>query len=121
MYSKFDKIFYKEEEAVEIEISCEGNEGEEVAESGTIELDWNEIDESATGPSSNADWELVNKDNTTAHKESNYNEEETLLYNHEFRQLLVNDLEELEFFLRQRLSELSQKDAATFSMYIEAT
>ncbi len=39
-----------------------------------------------------------------------YNDEETLLYNGETRQLLVNDLEECEFFLRQRLSELQSKD-----------
>ena len=39
-----------------------------------------------------------------------YNNEETVLYSQETRQKLVNDLEECESFLRQRLVELSSKD-----------
>lgn len=31
----------------------------------------------------------------------------------------MNDLEECEFFLRQRMNELSAKDQSTYSMYIE--
>jgi len=40
--------------------------------------------------------------------------EETMLYNQETRQRILNDLEELEFYLSQRLYELEQKDQALF-------
>ena len=46
-----------------------------------------------------------------------FNNEETLLYNQDSRQRLVNDLEECEYFLRQRLVELSSKDQTQFAMY----
>lgn len=45
-----------------------------------------------------------------------YNNEETLLYQQETRQRLINDLEELDYFLKQRLSELSSKDYSSFSL-----
>ena len=39
-----------------------------------------------------------------------YNDVETILFNTEVRQRLLNDLEELEFFLQHRLSELTGAD-----------
>lgn len=52
---------------------------------------------------------------------SMYNDEETILYNQETRQILINDLEECQSFMNQRLAELCSKEQATYSMYIEST
>jgi len=52
--------------------------------------------------------------------ESYFAEEETILFNGETRQKLVNDLEECEFFMRQRVAELSSKDQAAYVMYQES-
>jgi hypothetical protein len=40
-----------------------------------------------------------------------------LLFAQDSRQKLVNNLEECEFFLRQRLAELSSKDQAQYAIY----
>ena len=44
---------------------------------------------------------------------ADFSKEETLLLNRETRCLLLNDIEELEYFLRQRLIELQSPDALT--------
>lgn len=49
-------------------------------------------------------WEIVEVEPTI--NLDNFNLDETILYNGETRQRLTNDLEELEYFLRQRLQEL---------------
>lgn len=41
---------------------------------------------------------------------SRYDLEESLLYNADTRQSLLNDLEELYFFMKQRLAELTSKE-----------
>eukprot|EP00347_Sterkiella_histriomuscorum_P024302 403331603 len=121
LYTRFDKIVFQEEEVFEIDLTG----GDEAAVSGSIDLDWSQIEDTTINTTQNtqgADWEIVHKvEQTTSSNQNQYNEEETLLYNQETRQYFINDLEEVEFFLRQRLSELTQKDAATYSMYIEAT
>lgn len=50
-----------------------------------------------------------------------YDNEETILYNQETRQTLINDLEECQAFMNQRLAELCSKEQATYQMYIEST
>ncbi|CDW76193.1 UNKNOWN [Stylonychia lemnae] len=111
LYAKFDQIVFKEEEVFEIQL-----EDDQPAASGNIEIEWNQIDDTS---GQDAAWEIVQKESEKEDK-AQYNDEETLLYNQETRQILINDLEEVEFFLRQRLSELSQKDQATYQMYIES-
>lgn len=44
-----------------------------------------------------------------------------MLYNQETRQRILNDLEELEFYLSQRLYELEQKDQALFDQFRSST
>ena len=41
----------------------------------------------------------------------------TVLYETELRQLLIDDLEELECFLRQRQAELTSKESTFFAVY----
>lgn len=89
------------------------------------DLDWSQLEDTTNANASGsgaatvggnvtngADWELIHKDNESQqHSQSpnknQYSEEETLLYNQETRQKLTNELEEVEFFLRQRLNELT--------------
>ena len=41
----------------------------------------------------------------------------TILYETELRQLLIDDLEELECFLKQRQAEMTSKDQTFFAVY----
>lgn len=41
----------------------------------------------------------------------------TILYDTELRQLLIDDLEELECFLKQRQAEMTSKDQTFFAVY----
>ena len=50
-----------------------------------------------------------------------FNLDETVLFNPETRQKLLNDLTELEFFLKQRLFELNSKDQVLFAIYADNT
>ena len=99
LYQKFEDIVYKEDE-FKVEAVGGGD--------GVTEIEWNEVEPEGE----KADWEFVNKDSQDKKEEAPFvfNEEETLLYNQETRQLITNDLEELEFFMRQRLAELTSKD-----------
>ena len=63
-------------------------------------------------------YEIINAAKADPNK---YNEEETIMYNFETRMRLINDLEELDAFLRQRQVELSSKDHATYAVYSTAT
>ena len=49
-----------------------------------------------------------------------FNSVETMLYCTNMRQRLIDDLEELECFLRQRQSELGSKDQSLFNVYQDA-
>ena len=45
---------------------------------------------------------------------------ETVLYNTESRQRLIDELEELECFMKQRYAELSSKDQSNYAYYMDA-
>lgn len=72
-----------------------------------LELDWDDInaveqDQEETAQDSSlkeSDWEIVEVPKPKIDI-NQFNEIETILYNTETRQRLLNDLEELEFFLR---------------------
>ncbi len=57
-------------------------------------------------------WEIVDET-----PKQQFDKIETLLYNAETRQRLVNDLEELLCYLQQREFELSREDQAMFDVY----
>jgi len=70
-----------------------------------------------------SEWQVVDetgevKEQVVIKEDPNeFNQEETLLYNQECRLQLTNDLIELEFFLKQRIAELSSKDQTTYALY----
>ena len=106
LYSRFDQIVFNEG-AVEIDITGNGT---------AIEIDWSQIDttnfsleESSASVPNDQSWNVVQdakeqpyeiikvEEKTNPNK---YNEEETILYNSDIRLRLINDLEELDAFLR---------------------
>ncbi len=76
----------------------------EESSSAPADQNWNVVQDTKEQP-----FEIV-KVLETKSDPSKYNEEETILYNVETRLKLINDLEELDGFLRQRQSELQSKD-----------
>ena len=69
-----------------------------------IELDWDQINQETQDESlQQSAWEIVEKDEIVQEVVQmdldQYNDVETILFNTEVRQRLLNDLEELEFFL----------------------
>lgn len=88
-----------------------------------IDIDWQQIEEGKeeAGDSLTQSWAVISEQKEPEVKVNlnDFNSEETMLYNQEKRQMLINDLEECEFFLRQRLTELLAKDSAAYQMYSE--
>jgi len=68
---------------------------------------WEIIDTTSDERAPTVESELVEQNALTA----------TVLYDTELRQLLIDDLEELECFLRQRQAEFTSKDNSFFSVY----
>ena len=103
LYERFDQIVYAEEPVIEI---------------GENATDWDKIDVSAyvqqeASEDLSKSWAVVEEKPL-----NKYEEEETLLYCQDTRQKLITDLEELAYFLRVRLSELSATDSL-YAVYQE--
>ena len=77
-------------------VKVEGDFGIEVVDEGQADL------------SKSQPWQIVN----VANKEP-----ETVLFNAGTRQMLLNDIEELQSFLTQRHSEIDEQDHAIFEVY----
>jgi len=119
LYDRFDSIVFNET-PVEIDIT-----EDKQPEGKVIDIDWSKLDtegftlEGTSGEQvvQESDWSVVQEPTEAfevvgGSEKVNYNSEETLLYNQDSRQRLVNDLEECEYFLRQRLAELQAKDSS---------
>ena len=82
----------------------------EESSSAPADQNWNVVQDSKEQP-----FEIVKVE--TKSDPNKYNEEETILYHVETRLKLINDIEELDGFLRQRQSELQSKDQTTYNIY----
>ena len=98
------------------------------ADSGVIDIGWEQIEvlESSEKPAESlkeSQWEIIESEETAAipSKSNNQSQQiETVIYNSNLRQRLIDDLEELECFLKQRQIELSAKDQSLFNVYQDA-
>lgn len=114
LYSRFDSIVF-DEGVTDLSLAQQEK---------VIDIDWSQIDTENLSLESSEQWTVLQPPSMEPFQQveevdlGKFNNEETVLYAQETRQKLVNDLEECEFFLRQRLVELSSKDQAQYSMYL---